>query len=66
MMAGQVKHVSIFDLRHLDGTAVKLLATLPNKKTDTIGAVAAAFAKEGIRFLPSTTYLADRLAPKDR
>lgn len=65
VMAGQVKHVSIFDLRHLDGTAVKILATLPNKKTDTIlGAVAEAFAKEGIRFLPSTTYLADRLAPE--
>lgn len=65
VMAGQVKHVSIFDLRHLDGTAVKILATLPNKKTDTLlGAVAEAFAKEGIRFLPSTTYLADRLAPE--
>jgi DUF1009 family protein len=65
VMAGQVKHVSIFDLRHLDSTAVKILATLPNKKTDTIlGAVAAAFAKEGIRFLPSTTYLSDRLAPE--
>jgi DUF1009 family protein len=65
VMAGQVKHVSIFDLRHLDATAVKILATLPNKKTDTIlGAVAEVFAREGIRFLPSTTYLADRLAPE--
>jgi DUF1009 family protein len=64
VMAGQVKHVSIFDLRHLDLTAVKILATLPNKKTDTLlGAVAEVFAKEGIRFLPSTLYLADRLAP---
>jgi DUF1009 family protein len=65
VMAGQVKHVSIFDLRHLDATAVKILALLPNKKTDTIlGAVAEEFAKHGIRFLPSTTYLADRLAPE--
>ncbi|MBL8023498.1 MAG: UDP-2,3-diacylglucosamine diphosphatase LpxI [Elusimicrobia bacterium] len=65
VMAGQVKHVSIFDLRHLDLTAVKILATLPNKKTDTLlGAVAEAFAKEGIRFLSSTVYLADRLAPE--
>lgn len=64
VMAGQVKHVSIFDLRHLDGTALKLIASLPNKKTDTLlGAVADVFLKEGVRFLPSTTYLADRLAP---
>ncbi|HND64703.1 MAG TPA: hypothetical protein PKX64_07645, partial [Elusimicrobiota bacterium] len=36
VMAGQVKHVSVFDLRHLDATALKLIATLPDKKTDTI------------------------------
>lgn len=65
VMAGQVKHVSIFDLRHLDMTAVKILATLPNKKTDTIlGAIADVFAQEGICFLPSTAYLSDRLAPE--
>src|SRR5688500_1569547 len=55
VMAGQVKHVRIYDLRHLDMTAVKILATLPDKKTDTIlGAVAGAFAESGIKFLPST------------
>ena len=64
VMAGQVKHVSVFDLRHLDATALKLIATLPDKKTDTIlGAVADEFAKHGIRFLSSTAYLADQLAP---
>src|SRR4051812_47883660 len=46
VMAGQVKHVSIFDLRHLDMTAVKIMATVADKKTDTIlRAVADAFAK---------------------
>lgn len=63
VMAGQVKHASIFDLRHLDATAVKILATLPDKKTDTIlGAVADAFAKEGIRFQSSIAYLSHLLA----
>jgi UDP-2,3-diacylglucosamine hydrolase len=65
VMAGQVKHVSIFDLRHLDMTAVKLLAKVPDKKTDTLlAAVADEFAKAGITFLPSTTYLKDLLAPE--
>ncbi len=65
VMAGQVKHVSIFDLRHLDTLAIKLMATLPNKKTDTLlGAVADAFGKEGIRFQSSVAYLADHLAPE--
>jgi DUF1009 family protein len=65
VMAGQVKHVSIFDLRHLDLTAVKIMAGLPDKKTDTIlGAIADEFAKSGVKFLPSTTYLQDLLAPE--
>ena len=65
VMAGQVKHVRIFDLRHLDIAAVKLLATLPDKKTDTIlAAVADLFAKSGIKFLPSTSYLSHLLAPE--
>ncbi len=65
VMAGQVKHVRIFDLRHLDMTAVKVLASLPDKKTDTVlRAVADEFAKAGIKFLPSTAYLKDLLAPE--
>ena len=56
--------MSIFDLRHLDLTAVKLLATLPNKKTDTLlGAVADEFARHGIRFQSSIAYLSHLLAP---
>ncbi len=65
VMAGQVKHVRIFDLRHLDLTAVKIMAGLPDKKTDTIlRAVADEFAKSGITFLSSTVYLKDLLAPE--
>jgi DUF1009 family protein len=65
VMAGQVKHVSIFDLRHLDMTAVKIMAGVKDRKTDTIlGAVADEFAKSGIKFLPSTTYLQSLLAPE--
>lgn len=65
VMAGQVKHFRIFDLRHLDMAAVKLLARLPDKKTDTLlGAIADEFAKSGIKFLPSTVYLQDRLVPE--
>jgi DUF1009 family protein len=65
VMAGQVKHVSIFDLRHLDLTAVKIMASLPDKRTDTIlRAVAGEFIKSGITFLPSTVYLQDCLAPE--
>jgi hypothetical protein len=65
VMAGQVRHVSIFDLRHLDATAVKLFATLPNKKTDTLlGAVADEFARHGIRFQSSVAYLSHLLAPE--
>lgn len=64
VMAGQVKHASIFDLRHLDTAAVKILATLPDKKTDTIlRAVADLFAREGIRFMSSVAYLGNALAP---
>jgi DUF1009 family protein len=65
VMAGQVKHVQLFRNLKLDLTAIKILATVPDKKTDTIlGAIADEFAKHGIRFLPSTTYLSHFLAPE--
>lgn len=65
VMAGQVKHTQLFRRLKLDLTAVKLLATLRDKKTDTIlGAVADEFAKSGIKLLPSTTYLGHLLAPE--
>ena len=65
VMAGQVKHVSIFDLRHLDGTALKLFGGLRDKKTDTLlVAVADEFARHGIRFQSSIAYLSHLLAPE--
>lgn len=65
VMAGQVKHTQLFRRLRLDTTAVRLLATLRDKKTDTIlGAVADEFAKSGIRFMPSTAYLKHLLAPE--
>ncbi len=64
VMAGQVKHNQLFRRLKLDMTAIKILATVKDKKTDTIlGAIADEFAKSGIRFLSSTTYLNDFLAP---
>jgi DUF1009 family protein len=65
VMAGQVKHTQLFRRLRLDTTAIRLLATLKDKKTDTIlGAVAEEFSKSGIRLLPSTTYLQHLLAPE--
>lgn len=64
VMAGQVKHNQLFRRLKLDMTAIKILATVKDKKTDTIlGAIADEFAKSGIRFLSSTLYLQDFLAP---
>jgi len=64
VMAGQVKHTQLFRRLSLDLTAVKILAGLRDKKTDTVlKAVADEFAKSGIRFLPSTTYLQDYMVP---
>lgn len=65
VMAGQVKHTQLFKKLKLDFTAVKILATLRDKKTDTIlGAIADEFGKAGIRLIPSTTYLKNHMAPR--
>lgn len=58
LMAGQVKHFRIFSTLKFDLRAIKLMAGIVNKKTDTIlGAVAAEFEKEGIHLLPSHHFL---------
>lgn len=63
VMAGKVQHVSVFGGVLPDLRAVKILARLKDKRTDTIlAAVADEFAKEGIELLPSHAYLADLLA----
>jgi len=65
IMAGQVKHARIYSLLNLDLRAAKLMASLVNKKTDTIlGAIANEFAKDDMTLLPSHLYLKSLLAPK--
>lgn len=58
VMAGKVQHSSLFGGVLPDLRAIKLLARLKDKCTDTIlSAVAGEFSKEGIELLPSSTYL---------
>ena len=65
VMAGQVKHVKIYSGIIPDFRAVKILASLVNKKTDTIlKTVADEFEKDGIKLMPSHLYLTSLLAPK--
>jgi UDP-2,3-diacylglucosamine hydrolase len=63
MMAGQVKHASIFSSIRPDMRLIKLLASLPVKNTEgLIGGVANALADEGIKLTDSTALLKPMLA----
>jgi UDP-2,3-diacylglucosamine hydrolase len=63
VMAGQVKHRQIFSDVVPDLKMVGVLARLAFKNTDSlIGAVADVLEKEGIKLLPSTTFLQEELA----
>jgi hypothetical protein len=63
MMAGQVKHASIFSSIRPDLRLIKLLASLPVKNTaGLIGGVAKALADEGIELTDSTALLKPMLA----
>ena len=63
MMAGQVKHASIFSAIRPDWRLVKLLAALPRKNTDSlIGGVAKVLEGEGIHLADSTALLKPLLA----
>lgn len=63
IMAGQVKHVSIFSSIRPDWRLMKLLASLREKNTDAlIGGVAKVLADEGIRLADSTLLLKPLLA----
>ena len=67
IMAGQVKHVSIFSSIRPDWRLVKLLASLKEKNTDAlIGGVAKVLADEGIRLADSTLLLKPLLASEGR
>ncbi|MFC1501390.1 LpxI family protein [Elusimicrobiota bacterium] len=64
LMVGQVKHAQLFAGLKFDLRTVKLLASLKNKKTDTVlGAFVKELEKEGIKLLPSHEYL-KHLLPK--
>jgi UDP-2,3-diacylglucosamine hydrolase len=63
VMAGQVQHRRIFSNIVPDLKLLSLLARLAVKNTDSlIGAVADFLEGEGIRLLPSVTFLEDQLA----
>jgi DUF1009 family protein len=65
IMAGQVKHSIIYSAISMDWRAVKVMGSLVNKKTDTIlKTIANEFEKDGMRLMPSHTYLTSLLAPK--
>ncbi len=58
IMCGQVIHTKLFTEIKLDFRAIKLLATIANKKTDSIlGAVATELSKEGIELISSITFM---------
>lgn len=63
VMAGKVQHTSLFGGIMPDLRAVKILAGLRDRRTDTIlAAVADEFAKEGIELISSTTFLSHLVA----
>src|SRR2546428_7716555 len=63
IMAGQVKHASIFSSIRADWRLAKLLGSLRERNTDAlIGGVARVLADEGIRLGDSTTLLKPLLA----
>lgn len=65
VMAGKVQHASLFGGVLPDLRAAKLLARLPDRRTDTIlRAVADEFSKDGIELLSSVTYLSHLLVPE--
>jgi len=64
-MAGKVQHVSLFGGVMPDLRAVKILASLKDRRTDTIlSAIADEFTKEGMTLISSATYLQD-LVPEE-
>lgn len=63
IMAGQVRHASIFSSIRPDWRLIKLLASLREKNTEAlIGGVAKVLAGEGIRLADSTLFLKPLLA----
>ncbi|MDE2144314.1 MAG: UDP-2,3-diacylglucosamine diphosphatase LpxI [Elusimicrobia bacterium] len=64
VMAGKVQHVSLFGGVLPDWRAAKVLLSLKDKRTDTVlKAVVDEFAKDGLEFISSASYLEHLLAP---
>ena len=64
VMAGLVKHGSVFSVLSMDLRAAAFLARLPDFRAESIlGAIVAEFAKDGIEIISSATFL-ERLLPK--
>ncbi len=65
MMSGQVRHTRLFSNIKPDLRAIKLLSKTKDKKADSIlSAFADELEKEGIKIIPSTTYLSS-LIPEE-
>ncbi|MBU1062469.1 MAG: UDP-2,3-diacylglucosamine diphosphatase LpxI [Candidatus Omnitrophica bacterium] len=66
VMAGQVKHKTLFDKNvKIDSKMQQLLGSVKDKKTDSlIGAVAKKLEDLGLKLLDSTTFLSDYLPDK--
>ena len=57
-MSGRVPHSSIFQYRHFDARAVKMLARAVNRKADSLlGVVTRELGKEGIEVMDSSLFL---------
>ncbi len=55
ILAGRIKHRSIFQLTKIDARGIKLLAKAPTRKADALlGLVGEEFARENIKLLDST------------
>ncbi len=65
VMAGQVKHATIFTLmKAADWRLLKLLTALPNKSTDSLlGKLSKVLGDEGVTLVDSTAFLQDFMAP---
>lgn len=64
MMAGRIKHNSIFQLSKIDRRGIKLLAKAASKKADALlGAITDELARENIQILDSTLLMRECMPP---
>ncbi len=64
ILAGRVKHRSVFQLSSIDRRGLKILATIPSKKADSLlGAFTEELARENIEVLDSTMLLRECMPP---